>query len=145
MQVEIVVGSIALHNYIRRWSQDDVFSEYDRNPNFIPDEFLPDIVPHSAFQRSQRPSRMDFVRDEIANSLKGQWKTFINIQGLFISLCNHNYKTTIFCHYIYMYNYNVIFSNFTIKPRTKNILTKHNKLFFFNYNFNRSFNQTHQN
>ena len=44
-----------------------------------------------------------------------------------------------------MYNYNVIFSNFTIKSHTKNILTKHNKLFFFNYNFNRSFNQTHQN
>jgi hypothetical protein len=40
MQVEIVVASIALHNYIRRRSQDDeVFSEYDRNPNFIPDDF----------------------------------------------------------------------------------------------------------
>jgi hypothetical protein len=72
MQVEIVVGSIALHNYIRRRSQDDVFSEYDRNPNFISDELLPDIVPRSAFQKSQRPSRMDFIRDEIANSLKGQ-------------------------------------------------------------------------
>jgi len=127
-QVEIVVASMALHNYIRRWSQDDeVFSEYDRNPNFIPDDFLPDIVPPSAIQRSQRPSCIDFVWDGIANSLMGQWKTFINVQGLFILLCNHNYKTTIFCQYIY----NIFLSNFTIKPHTKNILTKHNTLFFF--------------
>nr|XP_034893497.1 protein ALP1-like [Populus alba] len=69
-QVEIVVTSMALHNYIRRRSQDDaVFSEYDRNPNFIPDDFLPDTVQVSAVQGSQRPSRMDFVRDGIANSL----------------------------------------------------------------------------
>jgi hypothetical protein len=72
-QVEIVVASMALHNYIRRRSQDDeVFSEYDRNPNLIPDDFLPDIVQVSAVQGSQRPSRMDFVRDGIANSLMEQ-------------------------------------------------------------------------
>jgi len=72
-QVEIVVASMALHNYIRRRSQDDaIFSEYDRNPNLIPDDFLPDIVHRSAIQGSQRPSRMDFVRDGIANSLMEQ-------------------------------------------------------------------------
>ncbi|KAJ6855126.1 protein ALP1-like [Populus alba x Populus x berolinensis] len=72
-QVEIIVASMALHNYIRRRSQDDaVFSEYDRNPNLIPDDFLPDIIQASAIQGSQRPSRMDFVRDEIANSLMEQ-------------------------------------------------------------------------
>jgi len=44
-QVEIVVASMALHNNIRKSSQDDaVFSEYDRNPTLIPDDFLPDIV-----------------------------------------------------------------------------------------------------
>jgi hypothetical protein len=60
-QVEIVVASMALHNYIRRRSQDDaVFSEYDRNPNLIPDDFLPDIV------------HRNFVRDGIANSLMEQ-------------------------------------------------------------------------
>ena len=69
-QVEIVVASTALHNYIRRSSQDDaVFSEYDYNSNLIPDDFLSDIVQASAVQGSQRPSRMDFVRDGIANSL----------------------------------------------------------------------------
>ena len=46
--------------------------------------------------------------------------------------------------YVCMYNYNVLFNNFTIKPHTKNILTKHNKLLFFNHNFNRSFNQTQE-
>jgi hypothetical protein len=52
---------MALHNYIRRRSQDDaVFSEYDRNPNLIPDDFLPDIV------------HRNFVRDGIANSLMEQ-------------------------------------------------------------------------
>nr|XP_034896189.1 protein ALP1-like [Populus alba] len=72
-QVEIVVASMALHNYIRRKSQDDtVFSKYDRNPNLIPNDFLPDIVQASAVQGSQRPSRMDFVRDGIANSLMEQ-------------------------------------------------------------------------
>jgi hypothetical protein len=72
-QVEIVVASMALHNYIRRRSQDDaIFTEYDRNPNLIPDDFLPDIVYRSAIQGSQRPSRMNFVRDEIANSLMEQ-------------------------------------------------------------------------
>jgi len=72
-QVEIVVASVALHNYIRRRSQDDeVFFKYDRNPNFIPDDFLLGIVPHSNIRGSHRPSRMDFVRDGIANSLMGQ-------------------------------------------------------------------------
>jgi len=60
MQVKIVVASMALHNYIRRRSQDNVvFVEYDRNPNFIPNDFLPDIIVRSDSQRSQRPSRMD--------------------------------------------------------------------------------------
>jgi hypothetical protein len=54
--------------------------------------------------------------------------------------------------YIYIYIYVcvcvcvcVLLGNFTIKLHTKSILTKHKKLFFFNHNFNRSFNQTHQN
>jgi len=47
-QVEIVVTSMALHNYIRRRSQDDdVFFEYDRNPNLISDNFLHDGIANS--------------------------------------------------------------------------------------------------
>jgi hypothetical protein len=48
LQFEIVVASVTLYNYIRRRSQDDdVFAEYDRNPNFIPDDLLPYIVARS--------------------------------------------------------------------------------------------------
>jgi hypothetical protein len=62
-----------LHNYIRRRSQDnEVFSEYNRNSNFISDDFLSDIIPRSAIQGSQRPLLIDFIQDEIANSLTGQ-------------------------------------------------------------------------
>jgi hypothetical protein len=36
---------MTLYNYIRRKFHDDVtFAEFDRNPNFIPDDILPDIV-----------------------------------------------------------------------------------------------------
>jgi hypothetical protein len=53
-QVQIVVASMALHNYIRRKSQEDVaFIEYDRNPNFIPEDFLVDVVPRSQSQGNQ--------------------------------------------------------------------------------------------
>jgi hypothetical protein len=42
-----------LHNYIRRKLHDDeVFAEYDRYPNLIRDDFLPDIVAHSDIQGS---------------------------------------------------------------------------------------------
>ncbi|KAG5235433.1 protein ALP [Salix suchowensis] len=69
-EVKIVVASMALHNYIRRRSQDDItFAEYDRNPNFVPEDILPDVVPRSNSQRSQTRSRMDLVRDGIASSL----------------------------------------------------------------------------
>ena len=69
-QVKIVVASMALHNYIRRRSQCDItFAEYDRNPNFIPEDILPDIVPRSNNQGSQTRSRIDLVRDAIASSL----------------------------------------------------------------------------
>jgi len=39
---------MTLHNYIRRRFYDDVvFTEFDRNPNFIPDNILPNIVARS--------------------------------------------------------------------------------------------------
>ncbi|KAG5223875.1 protein ALP [Salix suchowensis] len=72
-QVAIVVASMALHNYIRRRSQDDVvFVEYDRNPDYIPDDFLPDIIACENSQSLRMHSRMDIVRDGIANSLMGE-------------------------------------------------------------------------
>ncbi|KAG5228228.1 protein ALP [Salix suchowensis] len=73
-QVAIVVASMTLlHNYIRRRSQDDaVFVEYDHNPDYIPDDFLPDIVACENSQSLRAYSRMDIVRDDIAYSLMGE-------------------------------------------------------------------------
>jgi hypothetical protein len=69
-QVQIVVASMALHNYIMRKSQEDfAFTEYDRNPNFILDDILADVFPCSQSQGNQRSSRMNYVRDVIADSL----------------------------------------------------------------------------
>jgi len=51
LQVQIVVASMTLYNYIMRKSQENVaFTEYDRNPNFIPDDFLADVIPSSQSQ-----------------------------------------------------------------------------------------------
>ena len=48
MQVEIEVASIALHNYIRRRSHNDIaFVEFDHNPNFVHDKILPDVIARS--------------------------------------------------------------------------------------------------
>jgi hypothetical protein len=72
-QVRIVVASMAIHNYIRRTSMQDVaFMEFDRHPDFVPDDFLPDVASHSQSQGHQRSSRMDYVRDGIAASLMTQ-------------------------------------------------------------------------
>jgi len=69
-QVQIIVASMTLHNYIRRKSQEDVaFTKYDRNPNFIPDDILTDVVPHSQSQDNRRPSRMNYIGDGITDSL----------------------------------------------------------------------------
>jgi len=72
-QVQIVVVSMAIHNYIRRTSMQDVtFIEFDRHPDFMPDDFLTDMAPHSQIQGHHKPSRMDYVCDEIAASLMTQ-------------------------------------------------------------------------
>jgi len=64
---------MTLHNYIRRRSHDDVaYAEFDRNPNFIPDDILPDVVAHSTSHGNCSLYRMDFVHDGIANSLMEQ-------------------------------------------------------------------------
>jgi hypothetical protein len=72
-QVQIVVTLRALHNYIRRKSiQDVAFNEFDRHLDFVPDDFLTDVVQQSHTCRHQRASRMDNIRDDIATSLMRQ-------------------------------------------------------------------------
>ena len=76
---------MTLHNYIRRRSQDDVvFVEYDSNPDYIPDELLPDVVACETSQSSRRNSRMDIVREGIANSLMGEWNDVSILLEVFI-------------------------------------------------------------
>ena len=72
-QVQIVVAFMAIHNYIRRTSMQDMsFMEFDRHPDFVPDDFLTDVAPHSQIKGHHRPSRMDYVRDGIVASLLTQ-------------------------------------------------------------------------
>jgi hypothetical protein len=72
-QVQIVVALRALHNYIRRKSiQDVAFNEFDCHLDFVPDNFLTDVVPQSHTCRHQRASCMDNIRDDIATSLMRQ-------------------------------------------------------------------------
>jgi hypothetical protein len=72
-QVQIVVASMALHNYIRRKSIEDVaLNEFDRHPDFVLNDILTDVVPRSQTRGHQRAPRMDYVRDDIAASLIGQ-------------------------------------------------------------------------
>jgi len=49
--------------------QDVAFMEFDRHPDFVPDDFLTDVAPHFQIQGHHKPSWMDYVRDEIAASL----------------------------------------------------------------------------
>jgi hypothetical protein len=64
---------MALCNYIRRRSHDDVvFAEFDRNPNFVSDNILHDVVARSGSHVNCSPWQMDFIHDGIANSLMKQ-------------------------------------------------------------------------
>ena len=58
---------------IRRRSLDDVaFAEFDRNPNFISNDILPDVVARLRNHEKYSPCWIDFVRYEIAHSLMEQ-------------------------------------------------------------------------
>jgi len=87
---------MTLHNYIRRRSYDDItFAEFGRNPNFVADDILPDVVTRSESHIKCSPCRIDFVHDETANSLMEQLKI------LYIKYCLFHYviavvKSTIF-------------------------------------------------
>jgi len=61
---------MALHNYIKRRSHDDVaFAEFDCNPNFVPGDILLDAIACSESHENCSSCRIDFVRDGIADSL----------------------------------------------------------------------------
>jgi len=48
------------------------FNKFDSHLDFILLDTFPDVVPQSQTTGHQRASRMDYIRDGIANSLMGQ-------------------------------------------------------------------------
>jgi len=49
---------------------DDVaFAEFDRNPNFIPNYILPDVVARLRNQKNCSFCQMQFIRDGIVDNL----------------------------------------------------------------------------
>jgi len=48
---------------------DVVFTEFDRNPSFVPNDILPDFVACSKNHEKYSPCQMNFVRDRIVDSL----------------------------------------------------------------------------
>ena len=61
---------MTLHNYIIRRLHDNVaFAEFDRNPNFVSDDILSDVVACLESHGNFSSYRIDFVRDGIANNL----------------------------------------------------------------------------
>jgi len=69
MQVQIVVVSIGLYNYIRRkCHKDHTFAKFDRH-FFFPDDILIDVLTCSESYVYHRLSQMDHIHDEIAFSL----------------------------------------------------------------------------
>ena len=64
---------MTLHNYISRRSYDDVtFKEFNRNPNFVSNDILPNVVIRSGSHGNYSFCRMDFARDGIVNNLMEQ-------------------------------------------------------------------------
>jgi hypothetical protein len=51
---------------------DVLLAEFDCNLNFVLDDILPDVVARLINQRNYSPYQMDFVHDEIVDSLMKQ-------------------------------------------------------------------------
>jgi hypothetical protein len=64
---------MALHNYIRKRSHDDIaFVKFDRNSNFVSNDILPDVIAYSGSHGNCIPCQIDFVHDGIVDSLMEQ-------------------------------------------------------------------------
>ena len=74
LQRDIVIASMALHNYIRIKSNDYMFHKFDQNPNVVP----PDVFPDSRDRSQPHPSvggtirEIDKLRYQIESSLMSQ-------------------------------------------------------------------------
>jgi hypothetical protein len=48
------------------------FNKFDSHPDFVSLDTFPDVIPQSQTTGHQRASRMDYICDDIANSLMRQ-------------------------------------------------------------------------
>jgi hypothetical protein len=73
ISISIFICNCVLFKKLRKRSVDDVaFIEFDRNFNFVPDDILPDVVARLRNQENCSPCRMDFLHNEIVDSLMEQ-------------------------------------------------------------------------
>ena len=74
IQRDIVIASLALHNYIRIKLNDYIFHKFDQHPNIVPLDVFPDSQdrsqPHPSVGGTIR--EMDKLRYQIASSLMSQ-------------------------------------------------------------------------
>ena len=74
VQRNIVIASMALHNYIRIKSNDYIFYKFDQHPNVVPPDVFPDSQygsqPHLYIGETIR--EIDKLRYQIASSLMSQ-------------------------------------------------------------------------
>ncbi|XP_048498665.2 protein ALP1-like [Beta vulgaris subsp. vulgaris] len=70
-QIDVIMATFALHNYIRKSSTNDLmFSMLDNNPDYMPNEEIPDVADYRSSETSRETSKeMDLVRDGIANQI----------------------------------------------------------------------------
>ena len=78
LQRDIVITSMALHNYIQIKSNDYIFHKFDQHPNVVPPDVFPDsqdrLQPHPSVGGTIR--EMDKLRYQIALSLMSQRNGF---------------------------------------------------------------------
>ena len=69
-QIDVIIATFALHNYIRNNSQEDMmFTVMEENPNYIPRDELHDVHSHETNNEnnSERASNeMKQIRNDIA-------------------------------------------------------------------------------
>ena len=73
VQRDIVVTSMAIHNYIRRKSLDDpAFAKFDEHPEVVPPDIFTDVegFQQDGYRGKGNAREMDSLRDRIASSLE---------------------------------------------------------------------------
>ncbi|XP_056682834.1 protein ALP1-like [Spinacia oleracea] len=72
-QIDVIMATFALHNYIRRNSPNDLmFNMLDQNPDYMPCEELPDVNDFRNTENSRVASKeMQVIRDNIASLIWG--------------------------------------------------------------------------